>query len=210
MEKVLVTGPWLGEFGWELFMWQARIRYLHSMGDFDKIVCVIRNGHELLYGDYSPDYAFVNIQGHKNGWRLDEKKPEIPSMVKAELDFRYGNYTLFEPGTRFDYKEQKFISFARPPTRPIYDMVFHCRSTEKLGTSYRNWEIEKWNRLRYAFRDLKIACVGSKEESISIEGVDDLRGIPLGYLSEVLSNTKLLVQSDFINNFFKHCGRLEK
>ena len=193
MAKTLIAGPWLGEFGWEMFMWQARIRYLHFTGDYDKIVCIIRNGHELLYNDYSPDYAFLNEQGEKNGWRLNERKPVIPPLVKAELDFRYGDYTLYEPNSRFNFVDQRFISFKRKSMRPLYDLIFQCRSTEKLNTSYRNWEKEKWEKVRDTFKYLKIACVGSKEESMHINGTVDLRGLPLGYLAETLSNSKLLI-----------------
>ena len=193
MEKVLVAGPWLGEFGWEMFMWQARIRYLQFTGEYDKIVCVIRNGHEMLYDDYCSDFAFLNTQGQKNGWRLDEQKPTIPQPIKYELGFRYGDYETYEPNSRFNFVDQRFISFKKESTRPLYDLVFQCRSTEKLNTSYRNWEKEKWEKVRDTFDGLKIACVGSKEESMHIGGTDDLRGIPLSHLARTLSNSKLLI-----------------
>ena len=193
MAKTLVAGPWLGEFGWELFMWQARIRYLHLNGNYDKVVCIIRNGHELLYDDYSPDYAFLNTQGSKNGWRLNEQLPIISPSIKAELDFRYGDYEIYKPNSSFNFLEQHFVSLKKEHTSELYDIAFHCRSTEKLNTSYRNWEREKWEKIRDTFSGLKIACVGSKEESMAIEGTNDLRGIPLKDLAVVLSNTKLLM-----------------
>lgn len=206
MSKTLVAGPWLGEFGWELFMWQARIRYLKAIGCFDQVVCIVRTGHDFLYRDFATDFLFCDLQGEKNGWRLNDQKPSIPSDMRNNLVSKYGDFDIVEPGVLFNYNDQEFISFTHK-LEEKWDLVFHCRSSTKLNTAYRNWEIEKWNGLRAAFPQLKIASVGSKDESISIDGTSDLRGIPLDQLAGVLSNSKILIgPSSGTMHFGSLCG----
>lgn len=211
MQKILIAGPWLGEFGWELFMWQARIRYLHFNEQHDKTVCVCRTGHEYLYNDFASEIIFLDLPGEKNGWRLNEQNVSLPFETVRYLTEKYGDISpsqLLQPGCSFDYKDQKFISFAcKDNGQKSYDLIFHCRSTSKLNTAYRNWETEKWEKLRDNFSGLKIACVGSKEESISIEGADDLRGISLKALAGTLSNSKMIIgPSSGTMHFASLCG----
>lgn len=196
MSKILIAGPWLGEFGWELFMWQARIRYLHFKEQYEKTICICRNGHEYLYRDFTSEIIFLDLPGEKNGWRLNEQNIPVPFEIVRDLTEKYDNPTFVQPGCNFDYKDQKFISFARKDNdENLYDLVFHCRSTAKLNTSYRNWEIEKWSKIRDKFGGLKIACVGSKDESALVNETDDLRGISLERLAGVLSNSKIIIGS---------------
>lgn len=49
-EKVLVAGPWVGEFGWELFTWQGYIRSLSEK--FDKTIVLSRPSSKFLYTDF--------------------------------------------------------------------------------------------------------------------------------------------------------------
>lgn len=197
MSKLMVAGPWLGEFGWELFRWQARIRYLHFNGNFEKTICICRTGHEFLYKDFTSEFIFLDLKGEKNGWRLNEKRVEMPFEIKNDIKNRYEKQyeeiVFVESGYDFNYNEQKFVSFQKNNMKHSYDLVFHCRSTTKLNTSYRNWEIDKWNKIRDIYKNFKIACVGSKDESISIDNTDDLRGISLERLSEVLSGSRLII-----------------
>ena len=46
MNNILLAGPWVGEFGWELFCWQAHIRWLSKQ--FDKTIVISRKGHKFL------------------------------------------------------------------------------------------------------------------------------------------------------------------
>ena len=49
-ERVLFAGPWVGEFGWELFCWQAYIRSLSKF--YDKTICISNNHSKFLYDDF--------------------------------------------------------------------------------------------------------------------------------------------------------------
>ena len=54
-ETVLVAGPWIGEFGWELFCWQGYIREMSKY--YDKVVCVSSRNSEFLYSDYCDTFV---------------------------------------------------------------------------------------------------------------------------------------------------------
>ena len=55
--KHLLAGPWVGEFGWELFVWQAYIRSLSEIYDETYVIC--RKSSEPLYKDFTD--KFINI-----------------------------------------------------------------------------------------------------------------------------------------------------
>jgi ADP-heptose:LPS heptosyltransferase len=164
-----------------------------------------------LYSDFASEFIFLDLSGEKNGWRLNEKRIEMPSEIKDNIknkyEKQYKEIVFVESGYDFNYNEQKFVSFQKDNSKKIYDLVFHCRSTTKLNTSYRNWETDKWNKLRDIFKDLKVACVGSKGESMAIDNTDDLRGISLEKLSEVLSGSRVIIgPSSGTMHFSSLCG----
>jgi len=51
--KKLFLGPYVGEFGWELFFWTGYCRRLSQLSDgWDEIIAVTRPGREMLYEDF--------------------------------------------------------------------------------------------------------------------------------------------------------------
>ena len=52
-DKLLIAGPWVGEFGWELFAWQAYVRALSR--HFPRTLIVCRKTSEALYEDFATD-----------------------------------------------------------------------------------------------------------------------------------------------------------
>ena len=57
-ERTLIAGPWVGEFGWELFAWQAYVRALSRK--FDKTIIICRENSAALYADFANDFIHVN------------------------------------------------------------------------------------------------------------------------------------------------------
>ena len=49
--KLLIAGPWLGEFGWELFAWHGYVRTLAE--HFDETICIARKNSNHLYVDFA-------------------------------------------------------------------------------------------------------------------------------------------------------------
>lgn len=181
----LFAGPWVGEFGWELFGWQGYLRKIAK--DYDEIIICSRSGHEVLYEDFMTQYV-----------------PEDPKQTETDMaglkGYVYKNIhdkylekgeTWIQP-TRYHKEEQEFIKFGAPKEGMEYDVLFHARHTPKHGTGLRNWPLHKWRSLADHLK-CKIGCIGSIDASLLIEDTDDLRGTPLYELADVLASSKLLI-----------------
>lgn len=54
-QRLLIAGPWVGEFGWELLAFQARLRALRRQ--FDRIIILGGSGKAPLYSDFGEYHA---------------------------------------------------------------------------------------------------------------------------------------------------------
>ena len=204
--RVLIAGPWLGEFGWELFAWQGYIRALSE--HFDETICITRKNSKHLYVDFAnqilnydssagvPDMFFmpnVSIDAVLLNEILSENNVDItdkqvtwfparkigqPPFTHYSEEMSFGNLKIKPKYVIFDnqYKE--------------YDYVFHIRSRPLRQQD--NWAIEKWSKLLELLtkNGERVACIGTKKSSGHIAGTDDLRDIPMDKLIGVLSNSR--------------------
>jgi len=92
---VLVTAPYVGEIGWELMSWQARVRKIFKRGSFDRFVVLGAAGKSAFYGDMPMDYHEVDLstlpgqpyEDRRIIYRscdVDEKDPQIPARSASE------------------------------------------------------------------------------------------------------------------------------
>ena len=66
-KTTLLAGPWIGEFGWELFCWQAFVR--KQSRKFDKTIVISRPGNKFIYEDFADEYVEFDPKGTKTeGW----------------------------------------------------------------------------------------------------------------------------------------------
>lgn len=201
--RVLFAGPWVGEFGWELFCWQAAIRHMAKTANFDKIFVSSSPQNEAIYADFCDEYVPYTLNSYKrNGYLCEDYVDDFDH--KKYLSCKHTN-VIIPPNTRIcnyntvrgwvNQPPQKFIKFGNL-SADGYDIIFHCRNRRWNNKSikFRNWSIDNWELL---FSKLgttyKIACIGTKEESFHIDGTHDLRGIPLSELCDVLRSSKILI-----------------
>ena len=59
--STIIAGPWLGEFGWELFFWSGYCRALSR--HFEKTTIITRPGRDFLYRDFA--IVLLNYLNHK-------------------------------------------------------------------------------------------------------------------------------------------------
>jgi len=59
--RVLVTAPYVGEIGWELMSWQARVRWCFRRSEFDRLVVIGGAGKAAFYEDMPLDYHEVDL-----------------------------------------------------------------------------------------------------------------------------------------------------
>ena len=195
MADRIFAGPWVGEFGWELFGWQGYLRALAQAERCESFIVCGRPGHEGLYSDFATQYIPYEVKGVKTDcwmckdWKDDGKYRRY--IQAGSTHVRPGHihgHRKFRPGLK-----QKFIMFGKPDPRRHFDVLYHARSTTKFGTGYRNWPASKWAKLFKQFKGKAIAAIGSRSGAICIPGTTDLRGMPLGELFDYLASGFVLL-----------------
>ena len=203
----LVAGPWIGEFGWEIFAWQGYIRALSRK--FDKTTVICNSGTEHFYSDFSEQIInFDTSFGPRDSFyqqgvditRLSkhvfiENKNKISGKVTLFPPRRIG----FPPVTSYEEVVDfgsysvapEYIQFGKE-THKKYDYIFHIRNREDVRPQ-DNWSIKRWENLRSLLpQNSRIACIGKSKASSIIEGVDDLRDIPLKELCDIIATASFV------------------
>ena len=202
---ILFAGPWVGEFGWELFAWQAYVRSLSVF--YDRTICAAPVESKYLYEDFCDDFVAFSPTGSGDKdsfYKLDYKidGPLINKLIKStDIDLRKNSLTLFTPRrigdpprTHFSEKIQFGPHYLSPNYKksnrqvdiPYYDYVFHIRN--RTLRKEDNWNIEEWKKLKALLGEGRFGCIGTKSESGYIEDTDDLRDIPLEKLHSTLNS----------------------
>ena len=210
VEKHLLAGPWVGEFGWELFAWQAYIRSLSE--HYDKTTIICRPSSHAIYSDFADEYIYFNPTAGQadsffmHGLDFQESIRKILSSgdiltegASLLVPRRIGwpPHTHWSEGFTFGEHviKPRYINFSQTvKEQPVlkYDYIFHARNRKLRKAD--NWSIANWERLRDLIGPTlgggSIACIGTATDSVHIEGTDDLRDMDLSTLFKVLSMAK--------------------
>lgn len=196
--KVLFAGPWVGEFSWELFCWQAHVRSISK--NFDHTVVCSLPGRDLLYKDFADEYIPYIPSNIKAGQRAVENKFEGVSKDQLRAVVPPGTNWLFGYDVNIDWTEgfpvlhnQEYIPLGEPRQQK-YDVVFYAREAEY--DTWKNWGRNKWLDLYSRFDSCQsVAWVGDLDYSFATPGArqNDLRGKPLDRLVDILREAKVIV-----------------
>lgn len=205
MSKTLLAGPWIGEFGWELFHWQGFIRSISRQ--FDRTIIVGRKGHDVLYEDFSDGYIEFDPKSYQtDGWRCKNSVDHLPLIRSINHD-RYVDGTTFDTGCRYTedgvvdtnnsikWSMQSFFNYSNScKLWTPYDIVLHARHKHSgERSSERNWSIDKWNELSSRLKHLSIASIGTTQSSLHVNGTDDCRDLPLRDVISLICCSKIVV-----------------
>ena len=204
----LFAGPWIGEFGWELFCWQGYVRYLASTGKYDEVLVCGYNGKGHLYEDFAAAYIPIEEQfqvyhtdcavGH--GFKYNnihqhytQKGDEWLPPNRTPVQYR-ASENPDESWWNSSFDQQKFIQYGTKQTTDI-DMLFHIRATDKTNSSIRNWDSDNWQQLVDFFiqQGMKIGCIGHKYAAAHLPGTVDLRSINLDDLCNHMASSQMVV-----------------
>jgi hypothetical protein len=196
--KKLIAGPWVGEFGYFLHTWQARLRWL-AHNEYDEVVVICRPGQEYIFQDFAseiivwdgvvPDGATGSgCRGFKFKDMYSEEGIDriLPGQVIAPYSWR----AMVQPNQAFN--QQEFIVFGDTGTEEGYDILLHVRSTTKLKQGYKN-KFNEWDTLLDSLKGLSVACIGTKTQAAHIPGTDDKRDVSLETLANIMRSSKVLV-----------------
>lgn len=194
--KTLLAGPWVGEFGWELFEWQSFLRYRSQ--NYDKVIVSSRPGHEIIYKDFADEFIpYESSSQDCCGWtnyttKLDESK------------FSNIKYTDWIKPGKYLKGKQRFESYGNIGAHRWFDVVLHARHVtpsknylkpHKQKSQRNGFGITEWRKIsRFLAENNKTACsIGLPKSSMWVEGTMDLRGISLFDLADALTNSKLCI-----------------
>jgi hypothetical protein len=212
--KSLIIGPWVGEFGWELFCWQNFGRAIAENYAEVRVIC--RKGNKALYEDYAdlieffePQPGYSDMWMHsahtkQNPWRIDYDygdttgcdimRPQLLDYNGLPLDVRMDLEDV--PDMRFwrdvEPQHESLENLNVPLISRGIDVVLHARN--RSVRSGDNWDLKNWDELTEALgsKGITIAFIGSLSESYCPKGAIDFRGAPLNTTISLLKGAKLL------------------
>ena len=170
----ITCGPWVGEFGWELFCWQAQLRHRFERAQGLEVICYTRPGHGLLYEDFA-QVRYFEPGSYADTWKWVTKEPPAFEFPAQDISRKPG----------------KFIRFGKASEEKSYDFLFHARERWHNRPS-DNWLRSNWYELAEKLPGKK-ACVGTFRQAAALSGCDDLRGVPLAELADYLASSSVIV-----------------
>lgn len=172
--RVLVTAPYVGEFGWELMSWQGRVRWRFERGRFERLVVLGLAGKAALYADMPLQYREVDLSALPGSAYEDRRalapgyEPVPAGRIRAaieplvgpvvdELQREHHEIELLWPdyaGTIYpgEPAQQRFIRFAAwcEKIHPA-PWVLLVQRTRPAGAA--NWQPQQWSALAELLRD---------------------------------------------------------
>ena len=243
MQKI-IAGPFVGEFGWKLFCWQAHLRYLSKIGY--EITVVDNPNHKILYKDFAE--KFIPYQTYMYGdtsmsrmWGFDHMHQSVLDTINSHIPIKTkftvlntplncGQYYVLSfcstdkkeyiwippneevinynsmfwsnqnnPQNQFYEINQSFIPYnIKINNQKIFDIILHARSTTKGNSANKNWHVGNWLSLidiikKSKHKNLSICTIGDIHGSLSLPGIEDMRGINLENEIYMLNNAKCMI-----------------
>ena len=180
----LFAGPWIGEFGWELFGWHARLRWLRKHV-YDKVIVHCKPGHEHLYED------FAELNAYPNSACMHEAR-EWDVLSSGQLPVSYAWNWHDAKVRRNGFYEQEWKKFGRNIEGLGVDVLIHARKRE--WNSGVNWSRANWLSFveRLDAEGVRIAQIGMRHQTYNL-GVMDFRGQPLENLVNIMASSRMIV-----------------
>lgn len=199
-KKTLLAGPWIGEFGWELFVWQGYIRSIAHQ--FDEVIVSTRVGNEFLYEDFTNNFKPIDLppNASSDSWFCRNiPKDFVENFVNSiphthRIPARNIGFLLNGNGvaqTSPEFLSQKFVKYESNSLEHKYDIIIHPRNKD-VGSD-RNWDKDKWQKLVDLLgEDYTIAEIGNNE-AFKLDGVDDYRNIRIQDTVSLMNRCKLVI-----------------
>ena len=160
LNKRLIAGPWIGEFGWELFAWQGYVRALSE--NFDETIIACRPSSQALYRDFANNFIDIYppkgladsffVHGIDLGLYARKVFMNHTHLLNKGTSIFAPRRIGFPPHTHFS-EEIKFKDFLIKPKyikfgtegEKKYDYVFHIRDRDLRKED--NWSLNNWRKL---------------------------------------------------------------
>jgi hypothetical protein len=198
--KVLVAGPYVGEFGHELMDWQPWVRA--QVGRHETVHVITYPGRDYLYPGCQVHYHDVALEtaGYKHGRLSPAQLEAMARQWAAKFGLvDYDLMTALHICTRYHQRwllPAKYELLGRPaPGGEIRDVAFHFRQVKKTGPDQtRNYALANCDQVVEFCRaaGLSFFCVGHPRYSYCPAGVEDRRSEDLAASVAALRAARLL------------------
>lgn len=205
MGRVVIADPCIGELGWELLSWQGYLR-ARAQGAERVFVCS-SCGFEPIYADFATVFVPHQIEGQRDGLAMKPcRTPEKLQAAMNELDAyaadavsRGHRVERLRPPKKLPIPldQQKFIKYGTVDKACAYEVIVHARNRQhSLPFGGANYPLHYWRHIidaLYAAGHRRVASMGSRDASLHVPNTDDLRGIKLRDLFNVLASARLAI-----------------
>ena len=198
--RILVAGPYIGEFGHELMDWQPWVRA--QISRHDEVHVITYPGRDYLYPGCQVHYHDVKLEnaGYKHGRFPPRQLAAMAHQKATKLGLKnYDLMTALHICTSYHQRfllPAKFELLGRPPAaEKIRDVAFHFRQVKKDGPDQtRNYPLEMCDRVVAACRaaGLSFFCVGHPHYAYCPAGVEDRRSEDLATSVAAICSARLL------------------
>lgn len=216
-KRNLITGPWVGEFGWELMGWHS---YLRGLSNHYDIICLGPESSMFFYLDFCKKYIPVERNEiYENYGSIDMYKCQnITFEMMKKIVFKMLSKDLIKdsiwlpPNNLVRTKGSHYhhftevLNFQNKSIKPLYKIfgnkttankknyyVFHARNRQDVRPE-DNWSYDKWLFLKEKIMkkqsDAKIYSIGKKNSAMWIEGTEDFRNKNLEEVCNILINSQ--------------------
>jgi hypothetical protein len=198
--RILVAGPYVGEFGHELMDWMPWVRA--QVGRYEQVHVITYPGRDYLYPGCAVHHHDVPLEtaGYKHG-RFSPA--EIEAMARkraAELGLK--DYDLMTALNVCTSRHQRHLLPARyellgeaPAPEQIRDVAFHFRQVKKEGPDQtRNYPLDRCDQIVEfcRARGLKFFCIGHPRYAYCPPGVEDRRSEDLAVSVAAVRSARLV------------------
>lgn len=202
-KQPLFAGPWVGEFGWELFCFQGFVRAMAKKHSPTEVVVCTRPGNEWLYEDVIREYGGRVVTqtfpfNAINSWKNEDVAPEIIKKL----------YRKHTSGQAIWLKPDNYFRGFPGGLKPIYaqpvksdggerfaDVLLHARKATHCNSSFRNWDERHAADVALALRNtgLMVASIGLSATSCHIKNTMHFLDLSLTGLTQVMGSAKVHV-----------------
>ena len=197
-KDILIAGPFMGEFGWELMEWQGYIRKLSRK--YKKTIAISYSSSSYLYDfcSFYPHNLKLELSGFGYGNYNDNA---VADLIRSCVEnYNISKYAWLVPQkfNRFHkllIGSQEFKRYYEPPKGKIFDIVFHFRDLERKDGSVKNFPHTDSDDLAkfVSEKGFRCCCIGLPDLSYCPKNIQDCRSDDLRTTISVISSASLVI-----------------
>ena len=207
-KSILIAGPWVNEFGWELMVWQPAVRYKRMRDKYEKCYVITFKNHKYLYEDCEVFDHQQQLMDAKFGFTLPSLEMINDLVKKCIAHFNISEpYDLFSPRQYVSFKSRIKRAlkirdtlhrnfFVSDTNLEDFDIGFHFRSFERAGDiKGKSFPPDKADQLVSMCLNshYKVCCIGAPGYSYVPKGAINRQSEDLEISIRYMSKCRLIV-----------------